>query len=519
MKIISKIPHLLILFFYLCVFTTQQMGVTLPKLNKNKEHRIAVLDLMPFWSSTRYRHLSDELFQKTNREFKKKFRYTISSQRQVHSLFSKVLKKNGRKWREARLNEIRELAAAGNISILLYAKSDFKRNSANEFNISVKLYLPSERADLTLGKLTGKLDRAGVTLPIDDMVRLISQSIRSMLGNQTPRSARGSGMVLLLAPKYTNALSTLQKQTRDEQNFVINYLYREHRYNLVYYAEFLRNNNIRPFRRSEGKLVTWIQRNRIQRILYMKVKNNSVTLINVVEGRPKHKATFDVDTPARIKNSKINKIAQGFYIKPNIQTASGSGLSTVATNLQNVSFELGFNPFYQLVLAGDTKKLNFLGGGFLIHIRAPLASIFGMSTSTGFSRSLFFGLSLHSAYIRENSIVRQTLPEIGVQVDQNLARWFQNYTVAFEVSYLYPVTPSFRAGLSLRPGYNIGFFGDTLTSSPSEVYGDFSLYSGLEANFLIAQGFSLNLGIGYSTHSLNFVFHGFYSSLGISFLL
>ena len=437
----------------------------------------------------------------------------------MHSLFSKVLKKNGRKWREARLNEIRELAAAGNISILLYAKSDFKRNNANEFNISVKLYLPSKKADLTLGKLTGKLDRTGFTLPIDDMVRLISRSISKMLGKQTPGSARDTGMVLLLAPKYTNALSELQKKTRDEQNFVINYLYREHRYNLVYYAEFLRNNNISPFRKSEGKLVTWIKKNRIQRTLYMKVKNNSVTLANIVEGRPKHKATFDVDAPARIKNSKLNKIAAGFYIKPDIQTVSGNDLSTVAVNLQNVSFEIGFNPFYQFVLVvDDTKKLNFLGGGFLIHMRAPLTGIFNMSTSTGFSRSLFFGLSLHAAYIRENLIVRQTLPEFGVQVNQNLARWFQNYTVAFEVSYLYPVTPSFRAGLSLRPGYNIGFFGDTL-SSPSNIDGGFALYLGLEANFLIAQGFSLNLGIGYSTHSLNFVFHGFYSSLGVSFLL
>ena len=520
-------PHLLILISYLCVFTTKGIGVTLPKLDENKEHRIAILDLMPFFASARYRGLSNELFEKTNRELKKILRYTVSSQEQVYTLFSRVLEKNNREWRESGLNEIDELAAAGNISMLLYAKSDFQLNDAREFNISVKLYFAPESADITLGNLTGRLDQAGIILPIDGMVRLISQTVSRMLGKEPQKSALGSEMILLLAPKYNNnnELSELQKQTAGEQNFVIDRLRREHGYNLVYYAEFLRNNNIRPFQRSEGKLANWIKKNDIQRILYMKVKTGLVTLINVVEGRPKRKVTFDVDTPSAFKSSKINEIARGFYIEPKIKIETINELSNVSvTSWRDVSFEIGFNPFYQFILAGDTRELNFLGGGFLIHMRAPIASIFNIpasrtQTSSDFSRSLFFGLSLHSAYVRENLIVRQTLPVTGVQADQSLTRWFQNYTIAFEVSYLYPVTPSFRAGLSLRPGYHIGFFGNTLTSSPSEIYRNFALYSGLEANFLITQGLSLNLGIGYSTHSTRFAFHGFYSSLGISFIL
>ncbi len=274
-----------------------------------------------------------------------------------------------------------------------------------------------------------------------------------------------------------------------------------------------------------------IQKYRIHKFLRVKMQSGLVKTNIVVNNKSNDQVAYDVTASNEIKEASFQRIAYALGSKKHVSTNNGRivfkipssqamSLRTYQRSWKNVAYEIGLNPFYQFSYLSpkNTNASSLIGGGLILYSRLSFNQIWRMFTKSNnherklkeWSRSFHLGVGLTLNYIQNN--------------DDAQMNFFQNYIFSLDLSYLYPLTDTWRLGIALRPGFYFGYI-----VSKSKIFENGSHVRNvilpviLEASYILSQSFILNVGLSENLYDLisgsgvliNFT-HGITVFLGVS---
>ena len=360
--------------------------------------------------------------------------------------------------------------------------------------------------------------------------------------------------LILVLPKLNTSSEDEQekKQTDTEINHIKKIIHDYYNARILFLTDYIKHDIFlaMPSDAKQDLLKSLIKKYKIHRLLKVKMEAGLITTKVIVNYKFKRQFTYSIEASNAIKKVNFQKMAYTLGLKKativrrgksafkisalqkmqknNDKTTSKHSLSQklkksdsttkLNPNWKNVIYEIGLNPFYQLSWTSfaDVHLFNYLGGGLTLYSRISINQIQRLFTKSGtlnqptkklggWWSALHLGASFTSVYSQLDTPSHNS--------------FLQNYLFSFELSYLYPITKTWRLGLGVRPGFYLGYLSSNNGVLSNNVqFRNIALPITLEVNYLINSSLILNIGLSENLYDLtsNSFIHGVGILVGFS---
>ena len=498
---------------------------------KSSLARVAVLDFANTNNLSEYAYLSRSIADAIKVRLNQIFEYEKVSNRKVRRSFSSLLRKAKRKWYRMELLDIKAVAKKEKLDVVIYGsykRIAKRKRGVDQVEVITSIYFAKKDHNIILDKKTSELNPKILTTS-ENIAEYSVDRIKAIIGAEEAEEEEEDESPAILVNVNVGENQSDSKKVRKEIEYIRRNLEKEHGQKVIFLPDYLdKNTGVQPPEsvKKKSSLISWSKKYDIKKVIRVRVKivRGLVQIDIIKEGKPQKEVRYELDDPPKVKKEKIKRVKKLLKIPKKKKKKVSLSVAVVSRfNWKDVSYEVGLNPFYQAT-QGGAGPISSLGGGFTLYFRTSLRSIIMLgkqasdknnrSTANWFANSLFFGTHFSANYFQ------QTFSSPSGTADL----FFQNYLVSFEASFLYPFTGELRAGLSLRPGYYIGFSSQGL-GAISMVSTDETLYSGFvlpvffEMSYLVSDRLALNIGVGdFMYDVLSTVSHGLSTFVGISYV-
>ena len=497
---------------------------------KSSFARVAVLDFANTSNLSEYKYLSRSISDAIKTRLNQIFKYEKVSRRKVARSFSTILKRAKRRWYQLELSDIKVLAKEEKLDVVIYGsykRIARRRRGVDQIEIITNIYFTKKAQNIVLDKKISEINPKILTTA-ENIAENSVDKIQTIIGADEEEEEEDESPAILVNVNVGEN-QRQPRQVRKEIEYIRRNLEKEHGQRVVFLSDYLgKNKRVQPPEsvKKKSSLVRWSKKYDIKKIIRVRVKivGNLVQIDVIKEGKPQKEVEYEIDAPPEVKKENLKQVKKLLKIPKKKKKKVSLSVAVVSKqDWRSVSYEIGLNSFYQLTLSG-AGSTSILGGGFTLYSRTSLKSITtfgdqpldksGEPSAHWLFDSLFFGAHLSGNYLQ------QTFSSESGSADLFL----QNYLVSFEVSFLYAFTGELRAGLSLRPGYYIGFANQSLGTISTAGSGE-TLYSGFvlpiffEMSYLVSARFALNTGLGNFMYDLSSTgSHGLSAFVGVSYV-
>ena len=343
--------------------------------------------------------------------------------------------------------------------------------------------------------------------------------------------------VILILPQLNTPSGDEQenKQTDIEINHIKKAIADHYDVQMLFFTEHLKKNIFltMPSDTKKDFLKSLIKKDKIHKFLKVKMEAGLITTKVIVNYKFKRQFTYSIGASNAIKKVNFQKMAYTLGLKKEnvirrgktafkisaLQKIKKSDSTTkLNRNWQNIIYEVGLNPFYQLSWASfsDVHLLSHFGGGLTLYSRISINQIQRLFTKSGtlnqptkkfggWLSALHLGASFTPVYSQSDTPLQNN--------------FLQNYLFSFELSYLYPITKTWRLGLGFRPGFYLAYLSSNNGVFTKNVqFRNIVLPITLEVNYLINSSLILNVGLSENLYGLtsNSFIHGVGILVGFS---
>ena len=518
-------------FLFSCAFLVPVLFGATGKAGAKESSALARVAVLAFANSSNlseYEYLSESISDTIRSRLNQIFEYEKVSQKKVTKRLSSLLKKAKRRWYQMQLLDIKALAKKEKLDIVIYG--NYRRiaktkDGVDQAEIITSIYFAKKDQNVVLDTSLSELSIQILTTA-ETIAEHSVDEIQIIVGGEEEDDSPAILVNVNVGEDQSNS-----KEVRKEIKYIRRHLEKEHGQKVIFLSDYLGENKGVPPPESvkeKSSLVRWSKKYDIKKIIRVRVKiaGDLVQIDVIKEGRPQKEVQYELNAPPEVKKENLKQVKKLLKIRKKRGKVSLSVAAVSKYNWKDASYEIGLNPFYQATLGavGQQGPLSPLGGGAALYFRTPLSSMItpgkqasaknSQPSANRFADSLFFGVHLSANYFQ------QTFSSSGSTEDM----LFQSYLVSFEIAFLYTFTGELRAGLSLRPGYYIGFSSQSLGTvstgrSLERLYSGFVLPVFLEMNYLFSDRFALNVGLGNFIYDiLGNTVHGLSCFIGVSYV-